>query len=71
MGAGFTQGFAPLFFDNGWIAKAVSDGVLDSFYQVAILAGRWPTLACVDAFSSSDFRGEMAACDLPTLMMRG
>lgn len=43
--AGFMQSFAPQFFGNGWIAKAVSDGVLDSFFQMAMLAGLWPTLA--------------------------
>jgi pimeloyl-ACP methyl ester carboxylesterase len=69
--AGFMRGFAPQFFGNGWIKKAVSDGVLDSFFQMAILAGLWPTLACVDAFSSTDFRGDMAAFDLPTLIIHG
>ena len=69
--AGFMQTFAPQFFGNGWVVKAVSDGVLDSFFQMAMLAGLWPTLACVDAFSSTDFRGDMAAFDLPTLIIHG
>lgn len=69
--AGFMQGFAPQFFGNGWIVKAVSDGVLDSFFQMAMLAGLWPTLACVDAFSSTDFRGDLASFDLPTLIIHG
>lgn len=69
--AAFLQGFAPQFYGNGWIKKAVSQGVLDGFFQTAMMAGLWPTLACVDAFSSTDFRGDMAAFDLPTLILHG
>lgn len=69
--AGFLQGFAPQFYGNGWIKKAVSQGVLDSFFQMAMLAGLWPTLQCVDAFSSTDFRGDLSAFDLPTLILHG
>lgn len=67
----FMKGFAPQFYGNGWITKAVSDGVLDHFFQMAMMAGLWPTLACVEAFSSTDFRGEMPAFDLPTLILHG
>ncbi len=69
--AGFLRGFAPQFYGNGWIKKAVSQGVLDAFFQSAIMAGLWPTLACVDAFSSTDFRGDLPAFDLPTLILHG
>ncbi len=69
--AAFLQGFAPQFYGNGWITKAVSQGVLDSFFQMAMLAGLWPTLACVDAFSSTDFRSDLPAFDLPTLILHG
>ena len=69
--AGFMRGFAPQFYGNGWIKKAVSDGVLDATFQMAMMAGLWPTLACVDAFSSTDFRSDLGAFDLPTLILHG
>ena len=69
--AEFMQGFAPQFYGNGWISKAVSQGVLDATFQMAMMAGLWPTLACVTAFSSTDFRGDLAAFDLPTLILHG
>ena len=69
--AGFMQGFAPQFYGNGWISKAVSQGVLDATFQMAMTAGLWPTLACVTAFSSTDFRSDLAAFDLPTLILHG
>ncbi len=67
----FMKGFIPQFYGNGWITKAVSDGVLDATFNMAMLAGLWPTLACVDAFSATDFRADMAAFDLPTLILHG
>ncbi len=69
--AAFMRTFFPQFYGNGWITKSVSDGVLDASFQAAMMAGLWPTLACVDAFSSTDFRSDMPAFDLPTLILHG
>ncbi len=69
--AGFMRTFFPQFYGNGWIKSAVSDGVLDASFQSAMMAGLWPTLACVEAFSATDFRGDMGAFEMPTLILHG
>lgn len=69
--AGFMQIFAEQFYGVGWITSPVSDGVLDAFFQAAMMAGLHPTLACANAFATTDFRPDCTAFTVPTLILHG
>ncbi|MEQ7874858.1 alpha/beta hydrolase [Sphingomonas sp. ASV193] len=69
--AGFMQDFAKDFFGVGWMASPVSDGVLGDFQRQALMAGLRPTLAAAQAFATTDFRGDLAAFTVPTLVIHG
>lgn len=68
---GFMQSFAEQFYGVGWISSPVSKGVLDVFFQSAMMAGQHPTLACAKAFATTDFRPDCAAFTMPTLILHG
>jgi non-heme chloroperoxidase len=63
--------FAPQFYGVGYISSPVSDDVLDWSTQMALMAGLKPTLACLDAFAYTDFRPDLAAFRVPTLVIHG
>ena len=67
----FLQSFAKTFYGVGFFAKPVSQGVLDATFAMAIMGGQRPTLQCLEAFSTTDFRPDCAAFDLPTLILHG
>ena len=67
----FRHTFAPQFFGVGYITSPVSDDVLDWATQMAMMAGLKPTLACADAFSKTDFRADLPAFTVPTLVVHG
>ncbi len=67
----FLQHFAKNFYGQGLISRAVSQGVLDWHFNLACMASPLATLACVDAFGHTDFRGDLAAFDIPTLVIHG
>jgi pimeloyl-ACP methyl ester carboxylesterase len=67
----FRHTFAPQFFGAGFISSPVSDDVLDMATSTALMAGLKPTLACVDAFGETDFRGDLPAFRVPTLIIHG
>jgi non-heme chloroperoxidase len=67
----FRHTFAPQFFGAGYITSPVSDDVLDWATSMAMMAGLKPTLACADAFSKTDFRADLAAFRVPTLIVHG
>ena len=67
----FRRTFMPQFFGVGWVTSPVSDDLLDMTTSTALLAGLKPTLACVDAFGKTDFRPDMAAITVPTLIVHG
>jgi len=67
----FRHTFAPQFFGVGYITSPVSDDVLDWATQMAMMAGLKPTLACADAFSKTDFRPDLTAFRVPTLIVHG
>ena len=69
--AQFFIDFAPAFYGNGMIEKKVSAGVLDWFFQVAMLASPKATLACVRAFSETDFRSDLQSLKIPLLVIHG
>jgi non-heme chloroperoxidase len=62
--ADFFRDFFPSFYGEGLVSEAVLD---DSFRQ-AMMAGLRPTLACVRAFSETDFRPDLVNFTMPTLV---
>ena len=69
--AHFFQGFFKSFYGMGVISHPVSDGVLDNAWRQAMMAGLRPTLAAAEAFATTDFRPDMAAFTMPTLIVHG
>lgn len=67
----FLQGFFKSFYGNGLLGGGVSDGVLDWSLMMAMQASPKATLDCVDAFGTTDFRPDMAAFKVPTLLIHG
>lgn len=63
--------FFKQFFGVGYISSPVSDEVLDWATSVAMQAGLKPTLACAEAFSQTDFRPDLSAFRVPTLIIHG
>lgn len=49
----------------------VSQEVLDWSLQMALQAGLRGTIACVDTFAKTDFRRELAAIAVPTIILHG
>jgi non-heme chloroperoxidase len=67
----FLAGFAQNFYGVGWISSPVSQEVLDWSLMMAMQAGLRGTIACVDAFGRTDFRPDLAAFHVPTLIIHG
>ena len=68
--ADFFRGFLKDFFGVGWAAK-VSEAAIDNAWRQAMTAGLRPTLACVRAFSETDFRPDLPSFSMPTLVIHG
>ena len=67
----FRHTFAPTFFGVGYISSPVSDDLLDMATATALRASLKATLACVDAFGKTDFRPDLPAFRVPTLIVHG
>ena len=67
----FLQQFFPVFYGQGTKGGGVSDAVLRWAWGMAMQASAKATLDCVDAFGRTDLRADMAAFDLPTLVIHG
>lgn len=67
----FLQSFAQTFYGIGWVTKPVSQGILDWSFTLAIMASPIATMACVDAFGKTDFRPDLPAFTIPTLVIHG
>src|SRR6185312_2394415 len=67
----FQQIFFPQFFGTGLVSRPVSDELLAACTGIALLAGLKSTLACVESFSRTDFRNDLNAFDVPTLIIHG
>lgn len=65
--ADFFRNFFVSFFGPG----KVSEAVLDDAWRQAMMAGLKPTLACVRAFSETDFRPDLENFTMPTLIIHG
>jgi non-heme chloroperoxidase len=67
----FIQSFGKQFYGVGVVSKPVSQAVLDWTFILAIMASPVATLRCVDAFGTTDFRRDLAAFTIPTLIIHG
>jgi len=63
----FFRNFFVSFFGEGKVSRAV----LDDAWRQAMMAGLKPTLACVRAFSETDFRPDLQNFSMPTLVIHG
>ncbi|WP_326557350.1 alpha/beta fold hydrolase [Micromonospora sp. NBC_01796] len=50
---------------------AASQGVQDAFWLQSMAAGHRNAFECIAAFSATDFRPDLAAIDVPTLVIHG
>jgi non-heme chloroperoxidase len=67
----FMRGFLNTFFGVGFMSHPVSDEVLDMAWMMTMQSGLHPTLKAAKAFSSTDFRGDLASFKVPTLIIHG
>lgn len=67
----FRDTFFKQFFGVGYITSPVSDALLDWATATAMMAGLKSTLACAESFGHTDFRGDLAAFRVPTLIVHG
>lgn len=67
----FRQTFFPQFFGVGFITSPVSEELLNMTTATALIAGLKPTLACAEAFAHTDFRHDLPAFKVPTLIIHG
>ena len=67
----FMSTFLDQFYGVGMISQPVSDEVLDQSWNQAMMAGLHPTLTAAKAWSSTDFRPDLAAFTMPTLIIHG
>ena len=67
----FITDFGPAFYGNSLIDHKASAGILQWTLSMAVQATLKSTLDCVRAFSETDFRPDMAAFTVPTLIVHG
>ena len=59
------------FFGNTRPGAKVSQGMRDSFWRQGMQSGHRNAYECIAAFSATDFRGDLARFDVPTLVIHG
>lgn len=69
--AKFMKGFLNDFFGVGATSKPVSGDVLHHCWNMCLQAGLLPTLKAAEAFATTDFRPDLAAFKVPTLIIHG
>ncbi|MXV44051.1 alpha/beta fold hydrolase [Saccharibacter sp. 17.LH.SD] len=67
----FLRSFAPTFYGQKEAGDDVSNGVLDWTFLMASQASPVATLACVDAWSKTDFRPDLASLKIPSIVVHG
>jgi non-heme chloroperoxidase len=67
----FFHGFLKDFYGVGMISHPVSDERVNWAWNMAMQAGRKPTLACAGAFATTDFRPDLPHFKVPTLIIHG
>ncbi|WP_375393819.1 alpha/beta fold hydrolase [uncultured Sphingomonas sp.] len=67
----FRDTFVPQFYGVGMLSSPVSQEQVDHSAALAMMAGLKPTLACAEAFGHTDFRPDLPAFRVPTLIVHG
>ena len=67
----FLASFGKAFFGAGLLSSPVSAELLEWCGDMALLGSPLATLDCVRAFSATDFRADLAAIRVPTLVIHG
>lgn len=67
----FLQTFGKQFYGANFIKHPVSQAILDWTFSLAVTASQKATLACMRSFSQTDFRSELSAITVPTLIIHG
>ncbi|MET0240159.1 MAG: alpha/beta hydrolase [Sphingobium sp.] len=67
----FLQTFGKMVYGVGFVSRPVSSALLDWTFALAIMASPKATVDCIDAFGRTDFRGDLRAFDIPTLVIHG
>jgi non-heme chloroperoxidase len=67
----FFAGFFKDFFAGGASSSQVSPEVLEWARSLAMMAGLKGTLACANAFATTDFRSDLEVFNVPTLIVHG
>ena len=67
----FLQTFAKQFYGVGMMSHPVSNALLDWTFALAIMASPKATIDCVTAFGYEDFRLDLPAFTVPTLIIHG
>ena len=67
----FFRTFLKQFFGVGFISSPVSGETVDWAWSQTTLAGLRPILACAQSFGHTDFRGDLPAFRVPTLVVHG
>ena len=67
----FMRDFLKTFFGVGIVSSPVSSDIVDWAWRLAMQAGLKPTLACAGAFATTDFRPDLPAFRVPTLIIHG
>ncbi|MGX9962776.1 alpha/beta fold hydrolase [Roseomonas sp. F4] len=67
----FFAAFIKQFYGVGLLSAPVSGDMVQWTVNTAMLAGLKPTLACAAAFATTDFRPDLPAITVPTLIIHG
>jgi len=67
----FLDGFVTSFFTAGDVSGLVSEPLRIHNRNIAAMASPKATLDCIAAFGRTDFRGDVAKVDVPTLVIHG
>jgi pimeloyl-ACP methyl ester carboxylesterase len=66
-----TAFFSNFYNSDVYLGKEISDQAIQFSWNIAAGASPGGTLDCVTAFSSTDFRADLARIDVPTLVIHG
>jgi non-heme chloroperoxidase len=67
----FMRSFLTDFFGQGILTNTVSNETIDWAWEMCMQAGLKPTLKCAESFGTTDFRSELSAINVPTLIIHG
>ncbi len=69
--AAFFAAFFKDFYGIGYITQPISDEIIEASWIVAMQSSLRATIECVKSFGATDFRPDLAAFNVPTLIIHG